>query len=113
MPAVRRPSPRPLSWLPTIYAGDHAEPEVITQGVRIAAVHPPPPLHGDAGIWRGALRAVPSASGAQVRLVARDFDATFDHRELRRVRVDGVHVETVPGADHRALIAQLTLPAGQ
>jgi endonuclease/exonuclease/phosphatase (EEP) superfamily protein YafD len=42
----------------------------------------------------------------------RALPITIDHVLVdRRIRVEGVHVEHVPGSDHRALIAELRLPA--
>jgi endonuclease/exonuclease/phosphatase (EEP) superfamily protein YafD len=121
--------------------------------VRVKAVHPPAPVgRARERVWRGAIRSMPSADArGDVRIVAGDFNATLDHRELRRlldrgyvdagdaagkglawtwprlrrrappitidhvlvdrrVRVRRVSVETIPGSDHRAVIAELALP---
>jgi endonuclease/exonuclease/phosphatase family metal-dependent hydrolase len=55
--------------------------------VRVKAVHPLPPISSEnAREWRDALRALPGSDGrGDVRIIAGDFNATLDHRELRRV----------------------------
>jgi endonuclease/exonuclease/phosphatase (EEP) superfamily protein YafD len=123
--------------------------------VRVKAVHPPRPIgHATERVWRRAMRAMPGSDGrGDVQILAGDFNATLDHRELRRlldrgyvdagdaageglvwtwpalrrrralpvtidhvlvdrrVRVRRVRVERIPGSDHRAVIAELALPA--
>ena len=55
----------------------------------VVAVHPPAPLRRNTmGFWRRGLRALPPAApaaGGPVRILAGDFNATLDHRELRRL----------------------------
>jgi endonuclease/exonuclease/phosphatase (EEP) superfamily protein YafD len=47
-------------------------------------------------------------------LPRRALPITIDHVLVdRRVRVERVRVERIPGSDHRAVIAELRLPAGQ
>ncbi|WP_433335069.1 endonuclease/exonuclease/phosphatase family protein [Spirillospora sp. CA-294931] len=55
--------------------------------VEITAVHPVPPLAGRAlRDWRHDLAVLPSASdGGTVRILAGDFNATFDHANFRRL----------------------------
>jgi endonuclease/exonuclease/phosphatase (EEP) superfamily protein YafD len=123
--------------------------------VRVVSVHAAAPLDGDGTRrWRDDLRALPSPSTAAkpATLLAGDFNATLDHRELRRLLDRGyrdaadatgqglhftwpegarlplsltidhilidreadaqrVSVHAVPGSDHRAVIADLLLPA--
>jgi endonuclease/exonuclease/phosphatase (EEP) superfamily protein YafD len=54
----------------------------------VVSVHPPPPVsaqHVDG--WHETLRNLPR--GTQPRMLAGDFNATLDHRELRRVLDSG------------------------
>ncbi len=148
---VRRQAPAGAAQPEALVAVRGAPP------VRMKTVHPPPPIsRAAARTWRAALRAIPGSDGrGDVRIVAGDFNATLDHRELRRlldrgytdaadatgsglvttwpvlgrrralpiaidhvlvdrrVRVDEVVVERVPGTDHKAVIARLTLPRPQ
>lgn len=54
--------------------------------VDVLAVHPPPPVGGERyGVWRRLLRALPGAGRGRIRILAGDFNATLDHRELRRL----------------------------
>jgi endonuclease/exonuclease/phosphatase (EEP) superfamily protein YafD len=56
-----------------------------TRPVEVVSVHPPAPTDGDAvRRWRHDLRALPRPDGA-LRVLAGDFNATLDHRELRRL----------------------------
>jgi endonuclease/exonuclease/phosphatase (EEP) superfamily protein YafD len=148
---------RPLRPLPSKDAADHAQPaaRLAIPGappVLLVAVHPAPPVNGPRERdWADALAALPGPDAHGVRILAGDFNATLDHRALRRVldrgyadaadragaglhatwpalprralpiaidhvlvdrrvQVDGVDVQRVPGSDHRALIARLVLP---
>ena len=148
---------RPLQPLPSHDAGDHAQPaaRLAIPGappLLLDAVHPAPPINGPREReWAQALAALPGADRSGVRILVGDFNATLDHRALRRVldrgyadaadragaglhatwpalprralpiaidhvlvdrrvQVDGVDVQRLPGSDHRALIARLTLP---
>lgn len=122
--------------------------------VELLAVHPVAPRGaGETAKWRAGLRALPAADRAEPpRILAGDFNATLDHRELRRllalgyqdaaertgdalvptfpvhpgrlpalVTIDhvladrrlevlGTRIETVPGTDHRAVLARLSRP---
>lgn len=55
--------------------------------LELYAVHPRAPLRAsDVPEWRAGLRALPPATpGGAVRILAGDFNATFDHAEFRRV----------------------------
>jgi endonuclease/exonuclease/phosphatase (EEP) superfamily protein YafD len=55
--------------------------------LRFKAVHPPPPkARLSARGWREDLRALPGPkAGGTPRILIGDFNATLDHRELRRV----------------------------
>jgi endonuclease/exonuclease/phosphatase (EEP) superfamily protein YafD len=59
--------------------------------VRVASVHPTAPLRRSAtGRWRGDLRSLPPAPArGPVQILAGDFNATLDHRELRHVLGSG------------------------
>ena len=119
----------------------------------LAAVHPFPPLTAESvRDWQAVLRALPGPEeGGRPQVLAGDFNATLDHRELRRllergytdaadatgdglratfpssrtlgaitidhvlvpraIRVRRVSMHEIRGTDHRALIAELLLPA--
>lgn len=119
----------------------------------LVAVHPFPPLSARrVREWQAVLRALPApAQGGRPQVLAGDFNATLDHRDLRRVLERGytdaadatgdglrttfpaqrrlgsitidhvlvpatilvrrVTVVAVADSDHRALIAELVLPA--
>lgn len=53
----------------------------------IVSVHPRPPLSaGQVRAWKAVLRALPGPTqGGRPQVLAGDFNATLDHRELRRV----------------------------
>ena len=134
-----------------------AQPEAVVavpgaHPVRVKAVHPYPPITpGKVDDWREVLRAMPRPRENGIdHVLAGDFNATLDHRELRRLldrgyvdaadaigeglvptwpshhrrppitidhvlvprsmRVRRVSVHTVPGTDHRAVIAELRVP---
>ncbi|HKG34883.1 MAG TPA: endonuclease/exonuclease/phosphatase family protein [Solirubrobacterales bacterium] len=54
--------------------------------VDLVCVHPFPPSGPDAvANWADALRSLPDGGGGPVGVMAGDFNATLDHRELRRV----------------------------
>ncbi|HEV7753736.1 MAG TPA: endonuclease/exonuclease/phosphatase family protein [Baekduia sp.] len=108
---------RPLRRLPQINAlGLMAEPRALVRvdgapPVEIEAVHPPPPLHAQVGVWRRMLREIPAVERTRptLRIVAGDFNATLDHRELRRVLDRGF----VDAADATGQGLRTTWPAGR
>ncbi|MDX6681621.1 MAG: hypothetical protein QOG94_1660 [Solirubrobacteraceae bacterium] len=61
------------------------------RSVLVASVHPIPPLtDGDTRVWRRQLRTLPGPERAGVpRVLLGDFNATLDHRELRRLLARG------------------------
>jgi endonuclease/exonuclease/phosphatase (EEP) superfamily protein YafD len=118
--------------------------------IQVEAVHPVPPISTDAvRSWEASLRRLPAAGRGVPRVLAGDFNATLDHRELQRllgmgyrdaaeVTGRGLHptwpvgrrvfpltidhvladerlavvryeVRTIPGTDHRALVAEVAL----
>ncbi len=121
----------------------------------VVAVHPFPPTERNASNWRRGLEALPRAEGAgPIRILAGDFNASFDQAEFRalvgsgyvdaaaargrgleptwsadrsfpppvtidhvladeRVHVAGVEVFAAPDSDHRPVLAELILPAGE
>jgi endonuclease/exonuclease/phosphatase family metal-dependent hydrolase len=122
--------------------------------LRVVAVHPFPPVsRRSERAWRAVLRALPDArDGGHRHVLIGDFNATLDHRELRRVLGRGyvdaadalgqglvptfpighayppltldhvlaersiavrrLSVHRLAGSDHRAIVAELVLPAG-
>ena len=58
-----------------------------TTPLAFAVVHPPHPTSDlEAAVWEATLRALPPAGGdGPLQILAGDFNATLDHRELRRV----------------------------
>jgi endonuclease/exonuclease/phosphatase (EEP) superfamily protein YafD len=123
-----------------------------TAPVDVVAVHAYPPNHLTTAQWQEGLEALPRAeAGGATRLLAGDFNATFDHDEFRdlvgsgyvdagaamgrgleatwsstgiealpvtidhvlaedEVHVAGIELSSVPGTDHRAVLARLVLP---
>jgi endonuclease/exonuclease/phosphatase family metal-dependent hydrolase len=79
--------------------------------VEVEAVHPPPPLHAQVGIWQRMLREIPTVdrTGPTLRIVAGDFNATLDQRDLRRVLDRGF----VDAADATGQGLKTTWPAGR
>lgn len=55
------------------------------QPIDLQVVHPPPPIHGWAPIWRHMLAELPRPrrDGDGLRMLIGDFNATLDHRRLR------------------------------
>ena len=52
--------------------------------VRVKAVHPVAPLHGDGAFWEHTIRSLPRATpGGGLRMLVGDFNATLDHHLLR------------------------------
>ena len=73
-------------------AKGHAQPEVVLHvpgapPVWVKAVHPSPPISAaEASGWQRAMAALPGADArGDVEIMAGDFNATLDHRELRRL----------------------------
>ena len=121
--------------------------------IEVHSVHPKPPISRAAQrSWRAELRSMPSAESPRFKLLAGDFNATLDHRELRAVLAGGyvdaaeqagaglhttwpvgrripptitidhvladerlgvgdVSIHEIPGTDHRAVFAELFVPA--
>jgi endonuclease/exonuclease/phosphatase (EEP) superfamily protein YafD len=82
---------RTIRALPGRDAGDHAQPQARLDvpgapALLLTAVHPGPPL-SDAreDLWAAALDELPATADAELRILAGDFNATLDHRALRRV----------------------------
>jgi endonuclease/exonuclease/phosphatase (EEP) superfamily protein YafD len=118
--------------------------------IRVKAVHPVAPLHGDVADWEATMRSLPRATPrGELRMLVGDFNATLDHHLLRdligsgysdagdatgiglqgtypahrrlritidhvlvdeRARVTSASVHVVPGTDHRAVVARISLP---
>ena len=80
----------PLRAVPTPQLG-RPQPEALLrvrgQPLHVKAVHPPTPISWEfVGEWRRELRALPGPQdGGVPHLLAGDFNATLDHRELRRL----------------------------
>jgi endonuclease/exonuclease/phosphatase (EEP) superfamily protein YafD len=76
----------PLTRLAPIAGSVHVQARATLQlpggrPVEVVAVHVAPPVPSRVAGWRDDLQALPPANGA--RLLAGDFNATLDHRELR------------------------------
>jgi endonuclease/exonuclease/phosphatase (EEP) superfamily protein YafD len=68
----------------------------------------------DRGYADAAERAGAGLRPTWPALPRRALPITIDHVLVdRRVRVERVRVERIPGSDHRAVIAELRLPAGE
>jgi hypothetical protein len=123
--------------------------------VELTSVHTVPPATGPASVrsWTRDLATLPGPSSDVLRVLAGDFNATFDHAALRtvlglgyadaarvtgqgrawtwrplrlrfprlvldhvlvdpRIAVASVRLVPVSGSDHRAVVAELVLPAG-
>ena len=64
----------------------HATARIAARDVEIVSVHPPPPIRIRIARWRADLRRLPAApERGGSRILAGDFNATLDHRELRRI----------------------------
>lgn len=84
---------RPLRQIGADDPAQHAQPEAEFapadggRTLRFKVVHPVPPISGrTVAAWRRELRGLPGPSAARVpRVLVGDFNATLDHRELRRL----------------------------
>ena len=76
----------PRSGLPATHVEAVLSPRD-APALRVVAVHPLPPIsRTNTRAWRVALRRLPGPdAGGVPRLLLGDFNATLDHRELRRV----------------------------
>jgi endonuclease/exonuclease/phosphatase (EEP) superfamily protein YafD len=86
--------------------------------VDVQVIHPPPPIHGWAGIWRHMLSELPppdtgdaSTAPGELRMFLGDFNATLDHEQLRRL-LGGDH-GYVDAADATGKGYDTTWPAGR
>jgi endonuclease/exonuclease/phosphatase (EEP) superfamily protein YafD len=85
-----RVAPRPAGTLFAIAAAS-AAPEGAAP-LELFSVHARAPTSPDgARRWRTDLRALPSSGDGAMRILAGDFNATLDHRELRRLIGRGYH----------------------
>lgn len=77
-----------IAELPTVVPGPRESfaPFGRTAGVDVKVVHPFPPVNAaDHADWRRLLRHLPAPGGELPRVLLGDFNATLDHRELRRL----------------------------
>jgi endonuclease/exonuclease/phosphatase (EEP) superfamily protein YafD len=78
--------PLPLLLGPTGHAQARAVLDVPGAGpVAVTAVHTDSPHLGRNRGWRASLRQLPAATPGRTELLVGDFNATLDHREMRRV----------------------------
>jgi endonuclease/exonuclease/phosphatase (EEP) superfamily protein YafD len=80
--------------------------------VEVVAVHPFPPTERNASQWRAGLDALPRAEvggGGRMRILAGDFNATFDHAEFRDLLASGY----VDAAAARGRGLEPTWPVGR
>ncbi len=87
--------------------------------LRVAGVHPYPPLSGNVGRWQAALESLPSAGQGTPWVLAGDFNGTFDQAQFRDV-VDRGYTDagaatgkglepTFPTMGHRLLPPSITI----
>jgi endonuclease/exonuclease/phosphatase family metal-dependent hydrolase len=83
---------RPLRQIGSDDPATHTQPEAESaptggQTLRFKVVHPVPPISGrKVAAWRRELRGLPGPSAGRVpRVLVGDFNATLDHREMRRL----------------------------
>ena len=70
--------------------------------VRVKAVHPVAPLHGDVAVWEETMRSLPRATPrGELRMLVGDFNATLDHHELRDLIGSG-YVDAGDATGHRS-----------
>jgi endonuclease/exonuclease/phosphatase family metal-dependent hydrolase len=102
--------------------GRNGEPRALVRvpGARpfeLQVVHPPPPINGQAPLWRHMLSELPKpflgdarrAPGPPQMLIG-DFNATLDHAQLRDLLGDGGYVDA---ADATGKGYKTTWPAGR
>lgn len=79
--------------------------------VRVQAVHPPPPIGRERSeLWRELLGGLPAGGRTDVpSVLAGDFNATLDHRALRRILGEGY----TDAADALGAGLQPTWPVGR
>jgi endonuclease/exonuclease/phosphatase family metal-dependent hydrolase len=80
--------------------------------VEVVAVHPFPPTEEHASQWRAGLEALPRAdagAGGAMRVLAGDFNSTFDHSEFRDLVASGY----VDAAAARGKGLEPTWPVGR
>jgi endonuclease/exonuclease/phosphatase (EEP) superfamily protein YafD len=92
---LRRGRPPRGTWFPMTSA-------IVTprggRDVEVVSVHARAPTGSEAiEDWKADLRALPRASERRTRVLAGDFNATLDHRELRRV-LDSGYVDAAASA---------------
>ena len=75
--------------------GQNGEPRAVVhvpggQPFEVQVIHPPPPINGQAPLWRHMLSELPkpvlpdvSGSPGRLRMLIGDFNATLDHDQLR------------------------------
>jgi endonuclease/exonuclease/phosphatase family metal-dependent hydrolase len=79
---------RPLRRAGPLDRTGPSQPEAaLAAGLRVKTVHPEPPITAGAlRDWRRVLRALPGPrEGRALRILAGDFNATLDQREMRRL----------------------------
>ncbi|WP_062443140.1 endonuclease/exonuclease/phosphatase family protein [Herbidospora daliensis] len=77
--------------------------------VELVDVHTVAPLGRDLGLWRDGLRSLPRPDPGTIRILAGDYNATFDHAEFRAVLGHG----WVDAADATGKGLITTWPAGR
>jgi endonuclease/exonuclease/phosphatase (EEP) superfamily protein YafD len=79
----------------------------------IQVIHPPPPINGQAPLWRHMLSELPTpdrGSAGPLLMLIGDFNATLDHAQLRDLLSDGGYVDA---ADATGKGYNTTWPAGR
>jgi endonuclease/exonuclease/phosphatase (EEP) superfamily protein YafD len=90
-------SRHPLERLPDVPGGAsrqvHGIADVPGAGeVELVAAHPFPPTSNSAALWQEGLEGLPRAGSDPLRILAGDFNATFDHGPFRDL-VDSGYVD--------------------
>ena len=106
LPLASAPSPRDTRF--AVAAAELRAPGAVP--VELLSVHVPAPTNrGATEQWRHDMRALPGSGTGPPRVLAGDFNATFDHAELRRLLDRGYR----DAAEQAGVALRPTWPAGK
>jgi endonuclease/exonuclease/phosphatase family metal-dependent hydrolase len=77
----------------------------------IVAVHVQAAIHGNANTWRRELTSLPPPNPARIRVLAGDFNATFDHGAFRTI-LDPGYVDAAEQTGDGLIPTWSALPSG-